>query len=1062
MTRPCGCCEPAGGATPEPLANAPGLSSLSYRAGRYSSFLETMKLRLSAEDLPELLKLTTREVSDPAIALLDAWAVVSDVLTFYQERIANEGYLDTATERRSVLELARLIGYEPRPGVSASVHLAFSIEKGSAPVVIPRSTRVASVPDPGQQMQTFETAGPLTARYAWNEMHPRLFQAQTAESISAGNRVYVRGTTTQVKPNDALLIDYNDGRPLQPKRVSGITINLENDTTCIEFADWPLGATTAADVIAMATRYANLDLFGVAAGKTAKEVLELLDELKKVAQNAPPAKLREFIVEKATPFVAERHQQAQQAGATKLEPWLKSLMGELEVAGKTLLDVPADPLPAKKKSTAQAFFDALSKPFANNPRSTAALKRDVATTFAGGGDIAPRLLTTLRPAWRDVLYPALRNGAKTPAATIRVYVMRRAAALYGNGVPREPQYEPRTSGDNPNPRAGLPLPQDQWPEWQVALDEAPRIAFLDAQYDEVRANGFVILQAPVASAGGRFVPLVRTIKDATTLSRSAYGTSAKTTRLMLDSPWWNPGRDPIEGPRLALGVDDFSVIRGTTVFCQSELLTLASEPIEDDLCGDQIELDDLFDGLDAGRWVIVSGDRADLGVMQADVGEQVPNVRWSELAMLSEVRHGFRGAGGTLQEMPVAGMDAGESVTRPEESLHTFVSLASKLAYCYKRGTVTIYGNVVPATHGETRRELLGAGDAAQSMQRFELKQTPLTYVSSPAPSGVADTLEVRVNEVLWHEAPNLAALEPGAHAYITSRADDDKVTVVFGTGERGARLPTGRDNVAALYRTGIGKAGNVRAAQISLLTDRPLGVKDVINPIRSSGGADRETRDQTRVNAPIAVVALDRLVSVSDYANFSRNFAGIGKATAAHLTDGHRDVVCVTIAGVDDGPIDETSDLFGNLKTALQRWGDPSLPVQLMLRTRLALVMSINVRVSADYAWEFVEPRVRAALIQAFGFDAVRLAGNLYLSNAMQVAQGVAGVEYVDVDVFDVISEAELTGMLFASNYSSLQLRERIDVAASRFDGSAVTAAQLAYLDGSVPDTLILREVTP
>ena len=104
----------------------------------------------------------------------------------------------------------------------------------------------------------------------------------------------------------------------------------------------------------------------------------------------------------------------------------------------------------------------------------------------------------------------------------------------------------------------------------------------------------------------------------------------------------------------------------------------------------------------------------------------------------------------------------------------------------------------------------------------------------------------------------------------------------------------------------------------------------------------------------------------------------------------------------------------------------------------------------------------MRAALIQAFGFDAVRLAGNLYLSNAMQVAQGVAGVEYVDVDVFDVISEAELTGMLFAGNYSSLQLRERIDVAASRFDGSAVTAAQLAYLDGSVPDTLILREVTP
>ena len=62
--------------------------------------------------LQPLRSLTTREESDPSIALLDGWATVADVLGFYQERIANnEGYLRTATERRSVLELARLVGY---------------------------------------------------------------------------------------------------------------------------------------------------------------------------------------------------------------------------------------------------------------------------------------------------------------------------------------------------------------------------------------------------------------------------------------------------------------------------------------------------------------------------------------------------------------------------------------------------------------------------------------------------------------------------------------------------------------------------------------------------------------------------------------------------------------------------------------------------------------------------------------------------------------------------------------------------------------------------------------
>ena len=83
---------------------------------------------------------------------------------------------------------------------------------------------------------------------------------------------------------------------------------------------------------------------------------------------------------------------------------------------------------------------------------------------------------------------------------------------------------------------------------------------------------------------------------------------------------------------------------------------------------------------------------------------------------------------------------------------------------------------------------------------------------------------------------------------------------LVFGNGQRGARLPTGQENVKAVYRNGIGKPGNVKADQITLLATRPLGVKAVTNPWRASGGADKENRDQARQNAPLAVMALDRL----------------------------------------------------------------------------------------------------------------------------------------------------------------------------------------------------------
>ena len=102
----CGCCEPD--PAPVPLYNRPGLPALSYRAGTYATFFRRMIAQLGRYTLLDgdfsatrpLTALTTRDQDDPSIALLDASAVVADVLTFYQERIANEGFLRTASERR--------------------------------------------------------------------------------------------------------------------------------------------------------------------------------------------------------------------------------------------------------------------------------------------------------------------------------------------------------------------------------------------------------------------------------------------------------------------------------------------------------------------------------------------------------------------------------------------------------------------------------------------------------------------------------------------------------------------------------------------------------------------------------------------------------------------------------------------------------------------------------------------------------------------------------------------------------------------------------------------------
>src|SRR5262249_30800859 len=138
-------------------------------------------------------------------------SVVLDILTFYQERLANESYLRTATQLRSLTELSRLIGYEPAPGVSASVYLAFSLKAAtglpsnpSTPAItIPKGTQAQSLLAQGQSHQTFETSEDILAKADWNALR---VQTGVPWVAPGPNWLYLAGTSTQLNPGDALLI----------------------------------------------------------------------------------------------------------------------------------------------------------------------------------------------------------------------------------------------------------------------------------------------------------------------------------------------------------------------------------------------------------------------------------------------------------------------------------------------------------------------------------------------------------------------------------------------------------------------------------------------------------------------------------------------------------------------------------------------------------------------------------------------------------------------------------------------------------------------------------------
>ena len=1154
--------------------NPPGLSALAYRVGTYGTFYEMMLARLSSlvlelptdngtDRLRPLAKLTTRDPSDPSIALLDAWAIVGDVLTFYQERIANEGYLPTAIERRSLLELGRLVGYRLRPGLSASVKLAFTTATGFSGD-IPAGTRAQSIPNAGENPQFFETAAMLTARDTWNALPPLRARPQLVTPPDDGAdmpapsdarvvvTMYFDGLATNLKPSDRLFFSFGGESTQQVLRVVQDAIPQPPDArTFVTLVPYtPLSFTAAP--IELWQAEAQVLFPG---SNIADAVFAVLDQLK---TNATHAHVNlDALVAGAIPPIAQQRDIAEARGFSRLDAWLGALLQAMQNGGSFAVSVvggggggSTQPLPirtpllaASPLANLTAAVADLAKPRSVQPANPLRLARSVTTSFAPRSDLAPRLLSTFRPVASTGLYAAW-STVETPPARLQVFAPRIKATLFASS------YAGSTTYANGITTFTAPTLANVYTTG-ITHDLLP----LDSVYDQIKPGSWVAVEVPgVQTTFHKVVAAHARNMD------TGIGFAAKVTALSVQPSWYD---------RVSSASNSTAILRGTVVYAQAEELNRVDEPVDADVGGDTIDIDGVLDGLEPGRWIIVSGNRTNVATVAAATA--------SEAAMIAGVSQGTsaplsrpfpaglppfqtifyttdaNAAGDRLvvgrlrpelvtntadelstivilpgwdqpkftgqqyRDQVLLGRDAngqpvyatayvpssaerfgdnrsfngmlvdpatGLPFTRGQidgdqlqagifawriatPKLNTSLTLANALAYRYDRNTVTIHGNVVDATQGETTGEVLGDGDATVAFDSFALRQAPLTSLPAPTPSGIASTLQVRVNELAWHEAPDLFSTVAGQRSFIVREDDSGKTRVTFGDGAHGARAPTGTANIKATYRYGMGRSGNVLAGQISQLATQPLGLKAVINPLPATGGAGSDRPDQARGNTPVATLTLDRLVSVRDYGDFARNFAGIGKASALMLSDGIREVVHVTVAGVDDIPIDLNDALAHNLRAAFAVNGDPFQSVELGVRRLRLIVIAATVSIDTAYLWEDVAPAIRNALLAEFGFMSRALGQPAFASEAIAVMQSAPGVRYVNLIVFDSVGEdatagdlAHLAQRLTLQPFVGAELA-RIDPGADPGSANRILPAELAIVTPDITDMIILTQAT-
>lgn len=114
---------------------------IDYLSRDYQGFVTSLRQYAQAV-FPEW---TPSSEGDFGVVMLELFAYMGDILSYYTDRAQFENYLPTATQRESIINLAHLLGYVPHSGSPASGTVSLTSVAGTiGEVVVPAGLRIST------------------------------------------------------------------------------------------------------------------------------------------------------------------------------------------------------------------------------------------------------------------------------------------------------------------------------------------------------------------------------------------------------------------------------------------------------------------------------------------------------------------------------------------------------------------------------------------------------------------------------------------------------------------------------------------------------------------------------------------------------------------------------------------------------------------------------------------------------------------------------------------------------------------------------------------------------
>lgn len=301
------------------------------------------------------------------------------------------------------------------------------------------------------------------------------------------------------------------------------------------------------------------------------------------------------------------------------------------------------------------------------------------------------------------------------------------------------------------------------------------------------------------------------------------------------------------------------------------------------------------------------------------------------------------------------------------------------------------------------------------------LSDQSYTLVYNDVIQGSTDiTVAIGLSTLTWTYFPHLLNAGPFDNAYTLLTDATGIVTVQFGDGANGAIPPNGA-TVTSTYRIGGGTVGNVAEGTLTSWINNSIPPGVTVTNTAATGGADPESTDSIRLNAPAAFSTLQRAVTLKDFSDLAVQVPGVGAASAE---SGVPTAVTVYIAqqgggGYSSGttPTAYFAGLISQTQAALQAAAPAPTTITVLGPNYVEIDITIEVHVSPTAQQDSVVTQATAALQDLLSFDNVIFGDTITPNDVFLALQNVDGAIYTDLNDLYIDGDTPGVGVISLSS---------------------------------------------